>query len=36
MAYGGDYFDAATFERWDNVNRVVTVLPLDAEALQRA
>jgi enoyl-CoA hydratase/carnithine racemase len=36
MAYGGDYFDAAAFERWNIVNRVVAVLPLDAKALQRA
>jgi enoyl-CoA hydratase/carnithine racemase len=36
ITFSGDFFDAATFERWNIVNRVVPAGDLDAEALQWA
>lgn len=36
ITFGGDYFDAATFERWNIINRVVPADQLDAKAVQWA
>lgn len=36
ITFSGDYFDAATFERWNIVNRVVPADELEAKALQWA
>jgi enoyl-CoA hydratase/carnithine racemase len=36
ITFSGEYFDAATFERWNIVNRVVPAGELDARALQWA
>ena len=36
ITFSGEYFDAATFERWNIVNRVVPASELDARALQWA
>lgn len=36
ITFGGDYFDAATFERWNIVNRVVPAQDLDTTAVQWA
>lgn len=36
ITFSGDFFDAATFERWNVVNRVVAADELDAAALEWA